>query len=129
LTIIFSEEESVKMNVLGPFKPNSIAYYSMMVSGESNWLTREELMEEMNSYHSYDNVDVTPSLSQEKNGTLWYGFRLKAFKQGKPERTIILDGELETIKEREDLIVDTLYYFQDKITYYIVWKHWTKPMC
>ena len=101
----------------------------MMVSGESNWLTREELMEEMNSYHSYDNVDVTPSLSQEKNGTLWYGFRLKAFKQGKPERTIILDGELETIKEREDLIVDTLYYFQDKITYYIVWKHWTKPMC
>ena len=117
-----------KMNVLGPFKPNSIAYYSTMVSGESNWLTREELMEEMNSYHSYDNVVVTPSLSQEKNGTLWYGFRLKAFKQGRPERTIILDGELETIKEREDLIVDTLYYFQDKITYYLVWNHWANQM-
>lgn len=115
------------MNVLGPIRKDAIAYYTMMVSGESNWLTREELMKEMNTYITYDNVDVSPSLSQETNGTLWYGFRLKAFKEGKPERTLFIDGELETIKAREDLIVDTLYYFQDKITYYIVWKHWTTP--
>ena len=117
------------MNVLGPFKPHSIAYSSKMVSGESNWLTREDLMEEMNTYLTYDNVDVIPSPSQEKNGTLWYGFRLKAFKQGRPERTMMIDGELETLKEREDLIVDTFYYFQDKTIYYLVWDHWTKPAC
>ena len=116
------------MNVLGPFKPNAIAYSSKMVSGESNWLTREDLMEEMDTYLIYDNVEVTPSPSQEKNNTLWYGFRLKAFKQGKPERTMMIDGELEMIKAREDLIVDMLYYFQDKSTYYLVWDHWTKPI-
>jgi hypothetical protein len=97
-----------------------------MVSGESTWLTREDVIEEMDSYHAYNNVDVIPSPSQEKNGTLWYGFRLKAFKEGKPERTMIIDGELETIKAREDLIVDTFYYFRDKQTYYLVWEHWTK---
>jgi len=114
------------MNVLGPFQKNAIAYSTLMVSGESNWLTKDEIIEEMNCYNSYDNVDVTPYPNQEKNGTLWYGFRLKAFKEGKPERYIIIDGEQETLKAKEDLIVDTLYYFENKYTYDRVWDHWTK---
>ena len=114
------------MNVLGPFRKNAIAYSTLMVSGESNWLTREDILEEMNRYDTYDKVDSTPSPNQEKNGTLWYGFRLKAFKQGKPERKIVMDGELETILAREDIFVDTLYYFRDKITFDLVWEHWTK---
>jgi len=117
-----------KMNALGPFRKNAIAYSTLMVSGESNWLTREDILEEMNRYETYDKVDTTPSPNQEKKGTLWYGFRLKAFKQGKPERKIVIDGELETILAREDLFVDTLYYFQDKITFDLVWEHWKQSV-
>lgn len=110
------------MNVLGPFRKNAIAYSTLMVSGESNWLTREDILEEMNRYDAYDKVETTLCPVQE-NGTLWYGFRLKAFKQGKPERKRMIDGELETILAREDLFVDTLYYFQDKVIFDLVWEH------
>jgi len=109
---------------MGPYKKNAIAYSSIMASGKSDWLTREEVMNEMNDYNRYDTVDLTPYPIQNRKGTLWYGFRLKAFKEGKPERVIILDGEEEIIKAREDSIVDTLYYFEDKQNYDIVWRHW-----
>jgi hypothetical protein len=117
------------MNVLGPIRKDAIGYWTKMVSGESEWFTREEIMDEMNLLNTYDNVDVTLSPIHERHGMLWYGFRLKAFKQGKPERKMIIDGELETLKEREDIIVDILYYFKDNITFDLVWDHWTKNEC
>jgi hypothetical protein len=105
------------MNVLGPIRKDAIGYWTKMVSGESDWFTKEEVVEEMNLVNTYDKVDVMLSPIHERNGTLWYGFRLKAFKEGKPEREMMIDGELETVKAREDILVDTLYYFKDKLTY------------
>jgi hypothetical protein len=109
------------MNVIGPFKKNAIAYSTLMASGKSDWLTREELMDSLNAYTTYDKVDVTPCPEQETRGTLWYGFRLKAYKEGKPERMIILEGEVETLKAKEEMSADTLYYFEDKQIYDFVW--------
>lgn len=105
------------MNVLGPIRKDAIGYWTKMVSGESDCFTKEELVEQMNVLNSYDKVDLMTSPIVERNGTLWYGFRLKAFKEGKPERTMMIDGELETVKAREDILVDTLYYFKDRLTY------------
>jgi len=116
------------MNVLGPFHPNAIAYSCVMASGKSDWLTSEDVMDIMNMYNTYDKVDVLACPTQDTHGTLWYGFRLKAFKEGKPERYILLEGELETLKAREPIYVDTLYYFKDKDTQDSVWDYWTKTM-
>jgi len=118
-----------KMSVLGPHKKNAIAYSTMMASGKSEWLTREDVMDSMNTYITYDKVDLTPCSTQEKQGTLWYGFRLRAFKKGKPERTMIIDGEEETIKAREDLFADTVYYFENKQTHDFIWEYWTNNEC
>ena len=111
---------------LGPVKKHAIAYSSIMASGKSDWLTREEVMEEMNSFLAYDTVELLPFPTQDRNGTVWYGFRLMAFKEGKPERTILIDGEEETLKAKEPLCVDTVYYFEHKETHDVVWDHWTK---
>jgi hypothetical protein len=107
------------MNVLGPIHKDAIGYWTKMVSGESDWFTKE-VVQELNALNTYDKVDVLPSPIVERSGTLWYGFRLKAFKEGKPEREMMIDGELETVKAREDILVDTLYYFKDKLTYVTV---------
>lgn len=114
------------MNVLGYPKKHAIAYSTLMASGNSEWLTKEDIIVSMNVYNTYHKVDLTPCPTQDRQGTLWYGFRLKAYKEGKPERIIILDGEQETIKAREDLFADILYYFEDKQIHDIVWDHWTK---
>jgi hypothetical protein len=111
---------------LGPIKKHAIAYSSIMASGKSDWLTREEVMDEMNSFLTYDTVELFPFPTQDRNGTVWYGFRLMAVKEGKPERIILLYGEEETLKAKDSLYVDTLYYFEDKNTYQFVWDHWTK---
>jgi hypothetical protein len=111
---------------MGPFRKNAIAYSTLMASGESNWLTKEDIMTSMNTYNTYNKVDLTSCPTQDREGTLWYGFRLKAYKEGKPERVIMLDGEQETIKAREALFADTLYYFEDKQIHDIIWDHWTK---
>ncbi len=113
------------MSVFGNRKNNSIAYSTVMASGKSDWLTRVEVMEAMNAYNVYDTVEVTPEPVQDK-GTVWYGFRLKAFKEGKPERLIILEGELETLKARDALYADTKYYFEDKEIHDIVWNYWNQ---
>jgi hypothetical protein len=115
-----------KMNTLGPIKKYAIAYSSIMASGKSDWLTREEVMDEMNGFLTYDTVEVSISPPTKVQGSLWYGFRLMAVKEGKPERIILLDGEEETLKAKESLYVDTLYYFEDKNTYQFVWDHWIK---
>lgn len=106
------------MNVLGPNRKDAIGYWTKMVSGESDWFTKEEIVEEMNVLNTYDTVEVFPP--PIGNGNVWYGFRLKAFKEGKPEREMMIDGELETVKAREDILVDTFYYFKDKHTYDIL---------
>jgi len=111
---------------LGPVKKHAIAYASIMASGKSDWLTREEVMEEMNGFLTYDTVELIPFPTQDRNGTVWYGFRLMAVKEGKPERILLLDGEEETLKAKEPLYVDTVYYFEHKETHDVVWDHWTK---
>jgi hypothetical protein len=125
----FLNGSSEKMNVLGRYKKHAIAFSSKMVSGESEWLTKEEVTDRMNDYLDYDTLDLTPYPPQEMRGSLWYGFRLNAFKAGKPERTLLLDGEEETLKAKEALYVDTLYYFENKDTYQFVWDYWTKIEC
>ena len=109
------------MNVLGPIRKDAIGYWSMMVSGESEWFTKEELIEDMSFLNTYDKVEILPSPIHERNGTLWYGFRLKTFKEGKPEREMLIDGEIETLKAREEIFVDMLYYFKDNLIYDRVW--------
>jgi hypothetical protein len=117
------------MNALGPYKKNSIAYSSIMASGKSDWMTMEEVTDTMNSFLRYDTVEVSPSPSTKIEGTVWHGFRLKAFKEGKPERTMILDGEEETLMAKEALYVDTLYYFHNKYTFQYIFDYWTKNEC
>ena len=99
-------------------------FYWKNASGFSGWLTREGVMEVMDSFIHYDQIKVSVQPDIERFDKTWYGIRLIATKDGKPERKIILDGEEETLKEIPAKHVDNFYYFKYSEIRDLVYEHW-----
>jgi hypothetical protein len=81
------------------------------VSGYSDWLTSEQVIENMGCAMEYETVEVESIENTEQYGELWYGIRLRVTTEEAPEEEIIWNGQVRTLSKRIFQQEDYNYYF------------------
>ena len=99
------------MNVLKPRPANSICFYMNRVSGFSDWLTTDQVIENMGCAMEYDTIEVESIDNTEQHGEVWYGIRLRVTTEEAMEEEIIWNGKVRTLAKRLFQQEDHNYYF------------------
>lgn len=97
--------------MLKPRSTNHICFYMNRVSGYSDWLTSEQVIENMGCAMEYETVEVESIENTEQYGELWYGIRLRVTTEEAPEEEIIWNGQVRTLSKRIFQQEDYNYYF------------------
>jgi hypothetical protein len=99
------------MNMLKPRSAHHICFYMNRVSGHSDWLTSDQVIENMGFAMDYETVEVESIEDIEQYGELWYGIRLRVTTEEAPEEEILWNGQVRTLAKRPFQQEDHNYYF------------------
>lgn len=97
--------------MLKPRSMNHICFYMNRVSGLCDWLTSDQLIENMGCAMDFELVEVESIENTEQYGELWYGIRLRVTTEEAPEEEILWNGQVRTLAKRIFQQEDYNYYF------------------
>ena len=97
--------------MLKPRSVNHICFYMNRVSGCSDWLTSDQVIENMGRAMDYETVEVENIENTKQYGELWYGIRLRVTTEEAPEEEILWNGQVRTLAKRNFQREDHNYYF------------------
>jgi len=99
------------MEILGPRSKTHICFFTNMASGESGWLTSEQVIQTMSDALDYETLKVSLQPDMDKFGERWYGIRVCATTEEAPEQEIFVDGQKRILAQRWFDQLDRQYYF------------------